>query len=82
MTENKNKTSLILFLIPSIGSLAIFIAISYFLQREDSFLLLTGYILLFLAYFSFIFNATHKKHVYGLVYVSLLFRLSFLFAIP
>ncbi|MDQ3394166.1 MAG: hypothetical protein M3512_08655 [Bacteroidota bacterium] len=82
MTVTNKHHSFFLFLIPALGSLAIYIAIAYFLQREDSYLLIIGYILLFLAYLSFVFNATTNLHVYWLVNLSIIFRFSFLLAIP
>lgn len=82
MADIEKKHSFFLFLVPAFGSLAIYIAVAYFLEREDSFLLMTGYILLFLAYFSFVFNTTTKFNVFWLIIFSIIFRMSFILATP
>lgn len=82
MVDSGSKNSLIKFLLPFFGSLAIYIAISYFLERDESVKLVLGFTILFIAYLSIYFKATTKKQILFLVYAAILIRLSLLFSLP
>ncbi|CAN5356044.1 hypothetical protein BH23BAC1_BH23BAC1_46050 [soil metagenome] len=81
MLKLKEEKDPVKILLPSLASLVLYIAIAYFLEREEFVKLFIGYTLLFIAYIS-LYRFASDKQVMWLIYIGIIFRLSLFLALP
>lgn len=81
MLRVKEEKDYLKILFPSLASFLVYIAIAYFLERDEFLKLIIGYTLLFIAYIS-LYRSTTNKMVIWLLIIATFFRLSLIFAIP